>query len=115
MLTETSLVPRAASCVLRVISRVDADCCSTADATATAMPFISVIVAPIVRIAATACCVTRWISPICPAISSVALAVWPARLFTSPATTAKPRPASPARAASIVALRARRLVWLAVD
>jgi hypothetical protein len=30
-------------------------------------------------------------------ISSVAFAVWPARLFTSCATTAKPRPASPAR------------------
>ena len=31
-------------------------------------------------------------------------------VFTSDATTAKPFPASPARAASIVALRARRLV-----
>jgi len=30
------------------------------------------------------------------------------------ATTAKPLPASPARADSIVALRARRLVWLAI-
>ncbi len=47
-------------------------------------------------------------------ISSVALAVWPARLFTSPATTAKPLPASPARAASIVALSARRLVCSAI-
>jgi len=41
-------------------------------------------------------------------ISSVALAVWVARSLTSEATTAKPRPASPARAASIVALRASR-------
>ncbi len=35
--------------------------------------------------------------------------------MTSAATTAKPRPAAPARAASIVALRASRLVWLAID
>ncbi len=37
-----------------------------------------------------------------------------ASALTSAATTAKPRPASPARAASIVALRASRLVWLAI-
>jgi hypothetical protein len=48
-------------------------------------------------------------------ISPVALAVWPARDLTSLATTAKPRPASPARAASIVALSASRLVWLAIS
>ncbi len=43
-------------------------------------------------------------------ISSVALAVWADRVFTSAATTAKPRPASPARAASMVAFSASRLV-----
>ena len=48
-------------------------------------------------------------------ISSVALAVWPARLLTSCATTAKPRPASPARAASMVALSASRLVCSAIE
>ena len=47
---------------------------------------------------------------ICWRISSVAFAVWLARLFTSEATTANPRPASPARAASMVALSASRLV-----
>ena len=47
-------------------------------------------------------------------MSSVARAVWLDRLFTSLATTAKPFPASPARAASMVALRARRLVCLAI-
>ncbi len=47
---------------------------------------------------------------ICAEISSVAFAVWPASAFTSPATTAKPLPASPARAASMVALSASRLV-----
>jgi hypothetical protein len=34
--------------------------------------------------------------------------------LTSDATTAKPRPASPARAASIVAFSASRLVWPAM-
>ncbi len=34
---------------------------------------------------------------------------------TSSATTAKPRPASPARAASTAALRASRLVWNAIS
>ena len=47
-------------------------------------------------------------------ISSVAFAVCAARFFTSEATTAKPLPASPARAASMVALRASRLVCAAI-
>ncbi len=45
-----------------------------------------------------------WMSP------ERASAVW-ARARTSSATTAKPRPSSPALSASIAALRARRLVW----
>ena len=48
-------------------------------------------------------------------ISSVALAVWFASAFTSEATTAKPRPDSPARAASMVALSASRLVCEAIE
>ena len=51
---------------------------------------------------------------ICWLISPVALAVCSASAFTSDATTAKPRPASPARAASMVALSASRLVWPAM-
>ncbi len=47
-------------------------------------------------------------------ISRVASAVWLASDFTSEATTAKPRPASPARAASMVALSASRLVCAAM-
>ena len=41
--------------------------------------------------------------------------VLPARFLMLSATTAKPLPASPALAASIEALRARRLVWLAIE
>jgi len=47
-------------------------------------------------------------------ISSVAFAVWLASDLTSEATTAKPRPASPARAASMVAFSASRLVCSAI-
>ena len=53
-------------------------------------------------------------SAICSEISSVALAVWLASDLTSDATTAKPRPASPARAASMVAFSAKRLVCAAM-
>ncbi len=47
-------------------------------------------------------------------ISLAAAAERWARVRTSPATTAKPRPCSPARAASTAALRARMLVWKAM-
>src|SRR3989338_1414506 len=47
-------------------------------------------------------------------ISSVDCWVRLARLRTSSATTAKPRPCSPARAASIAALRASKLVCSAI-
>jgi hypothetical protein len=61
-------------------------------------------------IASTATEVEDCTAEICPEISSVALAVCTASDFTSDATTAKPRPASPARAASMVAFSASRLV-----
>src|SRR5471032_1058180 len=47
-------------------------------------------------------------------MSLAALALRWARLRTSPATTAKPRPCSPARAASTAAFSARMLVWKAI-
>ena len=55
---------------------------------------------------------TPWILA---AMSSVALPVSFASCFTSLATTAKPFPASPARAASMVALSANRLVCSAIE
>src|SRR5918993_916982 len=64
--------------------------------------------------AATALPLAAWMCSICAAISFVAALVWFASALTSLATTAKPLPASPARAASIVALSARRLVWEAM-
>ena len=48
-------------------------------------------------------------------ISSVDLAVRSASFLTSSATTANPRPCSPARAASMAALSASRLVWSAMS
>jgi hypothetical protein len=54
------------------------------------------------------------LAPIRLLISRAASALRWARLRTSPATTAKPRPCSPARAASTAALSARMLVWKAM-
>src|SRR5881227_3892200 len=50
----------------------------------------------------------------CAPISPVAFAVCSASALTSEATTANPRPASPARAASMVAFSANRLVCSAI-
>ena len=65
---------------------------------------ISVVTAPASRVS----------SPIVEAIWLVAARVSWASFFTSAATTAKLRPASPARAASIVALSASMLVLRAI-
>ncbi len=54
-------------------------------------------------------------APISALISLAASALRCARLRTSLATTAKPRPCSPARAASTAALSARMLVWNAME
>ena len=59
--------------------------------------------------------VSSWTAAIISRIDSVERMLRSASLRTSLATTAKPRPASPARAASIAALRARRLVCSAMS
>src|SRR6266446_9911941 len=110
MLALTCWVPCAACCTLREISWVAAPCSSTADAMVEAISDILSMVSPISLIAPTDSWVAFWIPVICWLISPVAVAVCSARAFTSEATTAKPRPASPARAASMVAFKASRLV-----
>ena len=110
MLVDTSCVPSAACWKFRPISLVAADCSSTADAMLLDISFTRVMIWPMVPIAPTATLVWAWISEIWADISSVVLAVWLVSCFTSLATTAKPLPASPTRAASMVALRAGRSV-----
>ncbi len=115
MVPVTSPVPDAAWETLRTMACIAAPCSSTAAAIEVATSLICSICAVIPPIATAAWPLVSWIAAICPVISSVARAVWPASSFTSAATTAKPRPAAPARAASIVALSASRLVWAAIE
>ena len=96
------------------ISRVAAPCCSIASAASAAMVSMRCTTWAMPWIAATASVEVLRIACTWREISSVALAVWVASAFTSEATTAKPLPASPARAASMVAFSARRLVWPAM-
>ena len=86
-----------------------------AAATERATAVSSSIRCPTEAVSSTAPLVASWMAATCSAISSVAREVWLASAFTSEATTAKPRPASPARAASIVALSASRLVCEAIS
>ena len=79
------------------------------------MSLIWLMILPIWPIASTASRVSAWIASILRLMSSVALAVCLASSLTSLATTAKPLPASPARAASMVAFSASRLVCWAIE
>ena len=71
---------------------------------------IWLMILPIWAMASTAPFVSPWIVSIFWLMSSVAFAVCLANSLTSLATTAKPLPASPARAASMVAFSASKFV-----
>ena len=118
-ITETLLAiapaPPAISPTDRLISAVVADCSSTAAATRVWFSLIRMITAVISSIAPVAWLVSPWIASILLLMSSVARPVSCASSLTSVATTAKPLPASPARAASIVAFSASRLVCSAIE
>ena len=73
------------------------------------------MVLPMPPIEETASSVAPWMDVTWAAISSVALAVWLARVFDLGGDHGKALAASPARAASMVALSANRLVWLAMS
>ncbi len=74
----------------------------------------SCMVAPALSTSSEPCATRSTLAEIRPLISRAASALRPARARTSLATTAKPRPCSPARAASTAAFRARMLVWKAM-
>jgi hypothetical protein len=95
--------PAACSCEARVISPM-------VSATRRAAAMISSRVRPEVSTSREPSCTLVTESRISDLISLAAEADRCARLRTSAATTAKPRPCSPARAASTAALSARRLV-----
>ncbi|MCG2799523.1 MAG: hypothetical protein L6367_13430 [Cellulomonas sp.] len=95
-------------------SPIAAVCCSTAAeivcCSSSTLPSTSAIVATAALTASVSVANDANRAVIC----SVASPVWLARSFTSLATTANPRPASPARAASMVALSASIRVWLEI-
>ena len=99
---------------LRASSDVVEFCSTAAAATAPNTGCTFSIMPTILLTAAISSAASCWSLPMRPAISSVAFWVSTDSALTSSATTAKPRPAAPARAASILALSASRLVCLAI-
>jgi hypothetical protein len=103
MLSAIPAEPVATSATLRLISTVVAVCSSTAAAIPVWVSLIWAMIPLIWAMATTAAWVSAWIASMRVVIPAVAVAVSLASSLTSPATTAKPLPASPARAASMVA------------
>jgi hypothetical protein len=110
MFSEAWLVFSAASWTFRLISDVDALCSVTAEAIVPEFPSIASIVRDTSAIREATALAADTTASTFAVTSSVAFEVCVARFLTSLATTAKPLPASPARAASIVAFSANRLV-----
>src|SRR5438552_7322415 len=108
---EIAFASSAARCMLEDISLVTVLCSSTAAAVDVTYSLTSWMALLIESSAVTTSPEMPFKLSISVSILSVACFAWLARLLTSDATTAKPRPASPARADSIVALSASRLIW----
>ncbi len=110
----TSRVRAAAPSTLSAILRAAIFCCSTESEMAREIALtwcIDVTIASLAWRTTSIAWPTDWVLW---RISAKALVVCAASALTSWATTAKPRPASPARAASMVALSASRLVCPAI-
>src|SRR6266487_3159307 len=105
--------PEYAALMLALMSWVAACWRCTAAAVPAEMALIRSMVVEIEPMAPTTSLVALCAMLICVEISSVALAVCAASSLTSCATTEKPLPASPALAASMVALSANKLVCAA--
>ena len=87
----------------------------TRSAISATLPTIPSSAAPVLPTSATPCSTWRVEAEIRVLICLAASAERPASARTSLATTAKPRPASPERAASTAAFKASRLVWKAIS
>lgn len=106
-----SAMPRAAWFTFSEMSLVITACSSMASDMEMTMSFMSSMTDMISAISLAVTVVTFWMAATVRRMFSVAAAVcWDSSLI-SPATTAKPRPAAPALAASMVAFKASRLVW----
>ena len=114
-LEQTVCAPVAACTRFLEISFVVMLCSSTAEAIVREASFTRVTTSAIRLTALMACPDEFWMPSTRWRMSLVASAVCRASSLTSVATTAKPLPASPARAASIVAFRARSFVCSAMS
>ena len=113
-LSPTETMKLEAEAALSAISPVVAFCSATAPLTFSNTGRIASIACEMRCTASTEPAASRCSASIFLVISSVAFWVCTASAFTSVATTAKPRPASPARAASMVELRASSVVCRAI-
>ncbi len=112
--SDTFLVPCAANCVVRVISWVAAPCCFTAAAIAVATSLTSPMMPPMLLMASMASPATFWMSGDLLGDLLGRLGGLARQRLHFGGDDRKPRPASPARAASMVALSASRLVCAAM-